>query len=79
MLAAVGTKVNRLVTNAGIGDIEQIQSRRICVNVIGRLRRVPEIDQFAINDLVRWNVKVFLGDFLDAFRNGIARRNKHRP
>src|ERR1051326_7027872 len=44
-----------------------------------RLRRVPEIDQDIVNRPVRGHVKVFLVNFLDAFRDRFSRRNQHRP
>src|SRR5207244_6821656 len=43
------------------------------------LPRVPKIDKNAINRPVRRNVKVFFVNFLDAFRDGFSRRDKHRP
>ena len=40
--------------------------------------RIPKLDQHHVNGLVRRNVKIFLVNFLDAFRDDFARRNEHR-
>ena len=38
---------------------------------------VPEIDQDAVDGLMRRNVEIFLVNFLDDFRDRVARRDQH--
>ena len=44
---------------------------------VDRLPRVPKIDKNVLDRPVRGNVKVFFVNFLDAFRYGFSRRDKH--
>src|SRR6266481_1226885 len=45
---------------------------------VDRFSYVPKIDKNAVDRSMRRNVKVIFVNFLDAFRNGFSRRNKHR-
>src|SRR5437773_2375751 len=46
---------------------------------VDRLSRIPTIDKDVVNRPVRWDIKVFFINFLDAFRDRFTRRDEHRP
>ena len=59
--------------------VEQIPvAQHLCkCDQIDCLTRVPKIDKDAVNRAVRGDVEVFLINFLDAFRDGLARGDEH--
>ena len=44
---------------------------------VDALSGVPKIDQNVVDRLVRGDVEIFFVNFLDAFRDGFARRDEH--
>src|SRR5438094_4677928 len=46
---------------------------------VDRLSRIPTIDKDVVNRPVRWDIKVFFINFLDAFRDRFTRTDEHRP
>src|SRR5262249_10881193 len=59
--------------------VEQIPvAQHLCErDQVNRLPCVPKIDDDVVDGPVRGDVEVFLVNFLDTFRDGLARRNQH--